>query len=68
MANHHSSSITSQPILQTERTILHDKSYDKLINNKTRRSKDDPRRDGICLPEVRGAEGISDITHKITHN
>ena len=52
--NHHSSTISPQPILQTEKTSLHDKqlNYDKP----KRKSKDDGK-GGFLLPEVRGAEG-----------
>lgn len=51
--NHHSSTISPQPILQTEKTSLHDKppNYDK----QKRKSRDDGK-GGLSLPEVRGAE------------
>lgn len=54
--NHHSSTISPQPILQTEKTSLHDKppNYDK----QKRKSRDDGK-GGLSLPEVRGAEGQS---------
>ena len=51
--NHHSSTISPQPILQTEKTSLHDKGG----SEKRRRSRDGDLVKGLTLPEVKGAEG-----------
>ena len=52
-----------QPILQAEKTSLHEKTlhYDKMTNTKKWNNRDDGKADrdkgGLSLPEVKGAEG-----------
>ncbi len=61
--NHHSSTLSPQPILQTERTNLH--AHEKGFVEKTHRRKDggsEKPKNGsggssLMLPEVKGAEG-----------
>jgi len=59
--NHHSSNLGSpQPILQTEKTSLHEKTlhYDKMTTSKKWASRDESKLDrgSLSLPEVKGAE------------
>jgi len=56
LTNHHSNTISPQP-LQSERSYLHDKVLEKVKS----RSPDKKEKEGLSLPELKGAEGKANL-------
>ena len=56
LSNHHSSTISPQPF-QSEKSFLHEKLKAK--------SPDKREKEGLSLPEVKGAEGITSVASLI---
>lgn len=54
VTSHHSTTLSPQP-LQSERSFLHDKVQEKM----KAKSPDKREKEFISLPEVKGAEGLS---------